>query len=89
MIVYIKIICILALLNTYTLFNVKLSYSPKTNVTYQQCVSIKPFVVGDDYFMSNKICGIYKITSPSKKIYIGQSIDLITTIITNVLNLNL
>ncbi len=24
-----------------------------------------------------KICGIYKITSPSKKVYIGQSIDVI------------
>lgn len=23
-----------------------------------------------------KICGIYKITSPSGKIYIGQSIDI-------------
>ena len=27
-----------------------------------------------------KICGIYKITSPSNKIYIGQSIDIITRI---------
>jgi hypothetical protein len=25
-----------------------------------------------------KICGIYKITSPSKKVYIGQSVDIIT-----------
>jgi len=25
----------------------------------------------------NKICGIYKITSPSGKIYIGKSIDII------------
>ena len=24
----------------------------------------------------NKICGIYKITSPSNKIYIGQSINI-------------
>ena len=24
----------------------------------------------------NKICGIYKITSPSGKIYIGQSVDI-------------
>lgn len=47
----IKIICIFTLLNIYTLINVKLLYSPKTDVTYQQCVSIKPFVVGDSYFM--------------------------------------
>jgi group I intron endonuclease len=26
--------------------------------------------------MKNKICGIYKITSPSNRIYIGQSIDI-------------
>ncbi|HEC36627.1 hypothetical protein LCGC14_1312370 [marine sediment metagenome] len=26
--------------------------------------------------MEEKICGIYKITSPTKKIYIGQSIDI-------------
>ncbi|KKL16067.1 hypothetical protein LCGC14_2499320, partial [marine sediment metagenome] len=25
-----------------------------------------------------KICGLYKFTSPSKKIYIGQSVDVIT-----------
>ena len=24
----------------------------------------------------NKICGIYKITSPTGKIYIGQSVDI-------------
>jgi hypothetical protein len=23
-----------------------------------------------------EICGIYKITSPSKKVYIGQSVDI-------------
>lgn len=30
------------------------------------------------YYLINmeKICGIYKITNPSKKIYIGQSIDI-------------
>ena len=28
------------------------------------------------YICSMKICGIYKITSPSSKIYIGQSIDI-------------
>ena len=27
------------------------------------------------YFFMEKICGIYKITSPSGRIYIGQSID--------------
>ena len=26
---------------------------------------------------NEKLCGIYKITSPSDKIYIGQSIDLL------------
>ena len=29
------------------------------------------------FYMLNKICGIYKITSPAKRIYIGQSIDII------------
>lgn len=29
------------------------------------------------FYMANKICGIYKITSPAKRIYIGQSIDII------------
>ena len=24
----------------------------------------------------NKVCGIYKITSPTNKVYIGQSIDV-------------
>lgn len=28
------------------------------------------------FIMKEKICGIYKITSPSKKVYIGQSIDI-------------
>ena len=28
------------------------------------------------YFNMEKICGIYKITSPTKRVYIGQSIDI-------------
>ena len=28
------------------------------------------------FFIMNKICGIYKITSPTGKIYIGQSVDI-------------
>ncbi len=28
------------------------------------------------HIMAEKICGIYKITSPSKRIYIGQSVDI-------------
>ena len=36
------------------------------------------FLLGGYFFMikKNKIIGIYKITSPSNKIYIGQSIDI-------------
>ncbi len=51
----IKIICILALLNN-NIINVKYSYSPKTNVISSSGVGIKPFVVGDSYFMESKKC---------------------------------
>jgi len=27
--------------------------------------------------MNNKTCGIYKITSPSGRVYIGQSVDIL------------
>jgi len=49
----IKIICILALLNN-NIINVKYSYSPKTNVISSFDVGIKPFVVGDIYFMEQQ-----------------------------------
>ncbi len=35
-----------------------------------------PLCSGGVFFMEEKICGIYKITNPSKKIYIGQSFDI-------------
>ena len=34
------------------------------------------FGFNDGNFIMNKICGIYKITSPNKKVYIGQSINI-------------
>ncbi len=68
-----KIILIFVMLNIYTEFQSKNFNSPKTIVISLNRVNIKPIVVGDNYFMGKKTCGIYKITSPNKKIYIGQS----------------
>jgi len=70
-----RFILIFVVLNIYTGIYSKTLKSPKTIVTSLNRVSIKPIVVGDDFFMS-KICGIYKITNPKGRIYIGQSIDI-------------
>ncbi len=40
------------------------------------CATGLPSYSSGGVFMKEKICGIYKITSPSKKIYIGQSVDI-------------
>ena len=62
------------MLNIYTLHDFK-SNSPKTDVTSLPSVCIKPFVGGDIFIMS-KIVGIYKITNPKGRVYIGRSIDV-------------
>mgnify|MGYP001561718850 CR=1 FL=1 len=66
-----KTIIIFVLLNTYTMFSETTNHSPKADVISPYSVGIKPFAVGDD--LLNTICGIYKITSPTNKIYIGQT----------------
>lgn len=44
------------------------------NVLTTNSVNNKPFSIGANLlYMQTKTCGIYKITSPKKKIYIGQS----------------
>lgn|SRR3990167_662383 len=67
-----KLFCIFTLLNTNTLTNVKLYYSPKTDVTYLQCVCIKPFVVGDSYFMENRYYVYLHKTLKGKVFYVGK-----------------
>ena len=76
-----KIICIFAVLinNTYSIANENINLKtvgeerkfPPMGVIYKHLSN--PAVIS---IMENKICGIYKITSPSKKVYIGQSIDI-------------
>jgi len=47
------------------------------NVSLRNDSDNKPFSIGANlYTMKAKICGIYKITSPKKRIYIGQSTDI-------------
>lgn len=65
--------CIFASLVNYAMNPKENIEVPKTDATTLQSVIDKPSVGGAS---SLKICGIYKITSPSKKIYIGQSIDI-------------
>lgn len=51
--------------------------APKVGAITPQGVTDKPLTGGVFVFTNmNKICGIYKITSPSHKVYIGQSIDI-------------
>jgi len=51
--------------------------TPKVDAFPPYGVNDKPSTVGVYYSsIMNEICGIYKITSPSKKIYIGQSGDI-------------
>lgn len=53
--------------------NLEIRHSPVMPIS-APCASGQPLQVGGGLFM-NKVCGIYKITSPSGKIYIGQSVD--------------
>lgn len=51
--------------------------APKVGAFSPKGVTDKPLTGGVFVFTDmKKLCGIYKITSPSKKIYIGQSIDI-------------
>lgn len=51
--------------------------APCENVSLPIGIDNKPFSIGANLFvMKIKKCGIYKITSPSKKVYIGQSNDI-------------
>jgi group I intron endonuclease len=51
--------------------------APKVGAITPQGVTDKPLTGGVFVFTGmNKICGIYKITSPSRKVYIGQSVDI-------------
>jgi len=54
----------------------QISHTPKASVSIPQGIGSKPLVVGVNLFTMEKICGIYKITSPTKRIYIGQSKDV-------------
>lgn len=74
--IFVYLQCLILILCTQR----KLTYSPKANVTTPYSVGIKPFVVGDIFFMKkigviHDSC-VYKIVSKkTKKCYIGSAKD--------------
>lgn len=60
-----------------TILTLILNIAPCENVSILNGIDNKPFSIGANiHYMREKLCGIYKITSPTNKIYIGQSINI-------------
>ncbi len=53
-----------------------LNNAPRENVSHLNDVDNKPFSNGANFSNMAKQCGIYKITSPTKRVYIGQSVNI-------------